>query len=144
MTSLADQVRTLAQRTALLEAQVRIALRGSGAFGDDRNTGVLSASWVPVPGWQNVPLLANGISVTVRAARRTLDVSTSVTLRVVQLPLATVMVTGVAYNADTDWNDEELSFIPTAGPDPLEELFLYQLQIQGSDALHVILGVGRV
>ena len=137
MTSLAEQVAALEQRIALLEAQSRIALRGTGILGADRNTGVLSASWVPVPGWQELPLLGNGISATVRAERRTLNVTTSVTLRVVQLP-ATVRVTGVAYNADTNWDAEELAFMPTEG------LYLYQLQIQGSDALNAVLGVGRV
>ena len=84
-----------------------------------------------------MPLLGDGISVTVRAERRTLNVATSVTLRVVQLP-ATVMVTGVAYNADTNWDAEELAFTPTL------DLFLYQLQLQGSNALNTVLGVGRV
>ena len=137
MISLAEQVRGLEQRIALLEALSRIALTGTGILGANRTTGVLSASWVPVPGWQDLPLLGDGISVTVRAERRTLNVATSVTLRVVQLP-ATVMVTGVAYSADTNWDAEELAFIPTL------DLFLYQLQIQGSNALNAVLGVGRV
>lgn len=137
MTSLAEQVSGLAQRIARLEAQSRQALRGTGILGADRNTGVLSASWVPVPGWKDLILVGNGISATVRAERRTLNVATSVTLRILQLP-ATVRVTGVAYNADTNWDDEELAFMPTEGP------YLYRLQIQGSDALNVVLGVGRV
>ena len=141
MTNLSDQVHALEQRIALLEAQSREALRGTGILGDDRNTGVLSATWVPVSGWKDLPLLgaASGqqISATVRAERRTLNVATSVQLRILQLP-ATVMVTGVAYNADTAWNPEELSFMPTDG------LYLYQLQIQGSDAVYPVLGVGRV
>lgn len=137
MTSLAEQVRGLEQRIALLEAQIREALRGIGSLGADRNTGVLSASWVPVPGWEDLSLVGNGISATVRAERRTLNVATSVTLRILQLP-ATVMVTGVAYNADTNWDAEELTFLPTEG------FWLYRLQIQGSDALNAVLGVGRV
>ena len=137
MISLAEQVAALELRIALLEAQSREALRGIGSLGGDRNTGVLSASWVSVPGGQGLPLLGDGVSATVRAERRTLNVATSVTLRILQQP-ATVMVTGVAYSADTNWNAEELTFMPTDG------LFLYDLQIQGSDALNTVLGVGRV
>lgn len=137
MISLAQQVAALEQRIAVLEARSRIALRGTGILGADRTTGVLSASWVPVAGWQDLPLLGDGISATVRAERRTLNVATSVTLRILQLP-ATVMLTGVAYNANTTWNPEELTFTPTDG------LYLYRLQIQGSNALNPVLGVGRV
>ena len=137
MTSLAEQVTALELRISSLEAQSREALRGTGILGADRNTAVLSASWVTVPGWQDRILLGDGISATVRAERRTLNVATSVTLRVLQLP-ATVMVTGVAYNADTNWDAEELTFMPTDGS------YLYRLQIQGSDAVNAVLGVGRV
>lgn len=126
-----------ALQTSTITAGGFVGVRTGGTLGGDRITGQKTAAWVPVRNHQDVTLAGNGFAVRAFCERRTANVATSVMVRIVRLP-STIMVTGVAYSADTNFDKEVLTFTPTDGE------FEYQLQMLGSNATNVIWGIGQI
>ncbi len=128
----------------LKNIEATLALRiGVGYLGGSRSQPLKVASFTVVPEYIDVELDGTevaGITVRARVEVRTTNASTSVQPRIVEVDAAGafvgVLVTGAAYNADTNWDRQTLVFTPLTG------VHFYRLEIVGGDALNNIFGIG--
>ena len=128
----------------LKNIEATLALRiGVGYLGGSRAQAFKTASFLAVPDYIDVELDGTeiaGITVRARVEVRTTNTGTSVQPRIVEVDAAGAfvgtLVTGAAYNTDTNWDRQTLTFTPLTG------VHFYRLEIIGDNATNNILGIG--
>jgi hypothetical protein len=104
---------------------------GSREFGDD------AGAWRDVMSWLPVKIDGTaGVPTTVRVEQKTDSAGTSVTVRIVKISDSSVMATGAA-STSTSWDEELLTFTPSAGAND------YKLQFKGQNTSAQVYAIGQ-
>lgn len=114
---------------------VTVIGRRSHMWGNARDRGVRTITWVPVPGWLDFRAEA-GETVAVRCEVRTDDPGTGVQVRILEVTTDTVVAGPSTLSTSTGWVDVALTFTCVAGQ-------RYRLQVAGSNANGTVYAVGQ-
>lgn len=120
---------------ALASAKLVHELGGSRLFG------MKTAAYADVPDWRDVVIDGTnlgGFTKVARVQRRTSNVATSVQAKIRNITDGTDAGVGVAYSADTNWNEETITLTLAAG------IKTYRLQHIGGNATNDIFSIGRI